>query len=101
MTPTEYLEIEKGLKQIIKTAQSIIFEARTEADKCPPPKNRRSAKASDIMEGVIIWHEREKQYGDDFWNIVAEPLHYGDPFKAYVADDGCRYGIEGAYVEEI
>ncbi len=101
MTPTEYLKIEKELRQIIETTRILINEARFEADKCPPPKNRRPAKASDITEGAIIWHERQKEYGGDYWNVVSTPLHYGDPFKAYVADDGCRYGIEGAYIEEL
>lgn len=100
MTPVEYLTIAKAQGEIIKAAAQRVRDARECAEKCPPPTNRRPAKASDIVEGAIIWHERAKEYGGDYWLIVAEPRHYGDAFKAYVADDGCRYGLNGAYVEE-
>lgn len=98
MTPTEYLKIEKAQREIIEAAELRISEAREQANKCPPPKNRRPAKASDIVEGAIIWHERAKEHGGDYWHIVAEPMHYGDAWKAYCADDGCRYGLNGSYV---
>jgi hypothetical protein len=97
--PKEYLEIEKQQRKIIEAAEARIFEARQQADKCPPPKNRRPAKADDIVEGAIIWHERPKEHGGDYWHVVAAPMHYGDAWKAYCADDGCRYGLNGAYVE--
>lgn len=99
MTPTEYLKIEKAQRDIIEAAELRISEAREQADECPPPKNRRSAKASDIVEGAIIWHERAEEHGGDYWNVVDEPMHCGDDWKAYRADDGCFYGLKGAYVE--
>jgi hypothetical protein len=99
MTPKEYIRIEAEQQAIIKAAKQKIEEAREEADKTKPPKNRRPAINNDIKEGAIIWHEREKQYGGDYWHIVDYRLHEGDPYKAYVADDGCRYGLAGAYVE--
>lgn len=99
MTPKQYLELERVQQLVIAHAESLINEARKQADKCPPPKKRRPAVARDIVEGAIIWHERKKADGGDYWNIVAEPMHYGDAFKAYCADDGCRYGLQGAYVE--
>ena len=100
MTPAEYLKIEEAQREVIEAAERRIAEAREQADKCPPPNKRRPAKASDIVEGAIIWHERSAEHGGDYWNIVADPRHYGDEFKAYVGDDGCRYGLLGAYVEE-
>lgn len=99
MTPTEYLEIEKEQGEIIKEAERRILEARKQADTCPPPEIRRPAKAEDIVRGAVIWHTRAEEHGGDFWNVVDGPLHYGDAFKAYCADDGCRYGLDGAYVE--
>lgn len=99
MTPAEFLVIDKEQRAIIAAAEERIAEAREKAEKCRPPKNRRPAEAQDIVEGAVIWHTRERKHGGDFWNIVESPEHYGDPFKAYTADDGCRYGIEGAYVE--
>lgn len=97
MTPQEYLKIERRQHRIIAAAQQRIEDARRKANLCPIPKNLRPAEADDITPSAIIWHEGEA--GGHFWNIVDEPLHRGDPFKAYVADDGCRYGLHGAYVE--
>lgn len=92
----KYLEINNFQSAVIEQARQIIRNAHEMADKCPPPKKHRPAVASDIVEGAIIWNE----YGDEghYWNIVSKPLHYGDPFKAYMADDGCRYGLDGAYI---
>ncbi len=97
MTPQEFLKIEEDQSATIEKAKHKIYKARELADKCPFPSNSRPAKADDIKQGAIIWHKD----GDNgpFWNIVSEPLHYGDDFKAYVADDGCRYGLVGAFVD--
>jgi hypothetical protein len=97
MTPEEYLKIETEQRQVIHAAEEIIASARKQADRAKPPKEQlRRATASDIKPGLIVWHEG----GDDgwFWHVVDEPRHYGDDFKAYVADDGCRYGLRGAWV---
>lgn len=90
MTPKEYLEIEA-----VQVAR--IRVARAEANKSVFPENVRVANSSDIIEGAIIWHRN----GDDgpFWNIVSEVLHPSDTYKAYCADDGCRYGLMDAFVE--
>jgi hypothetical protein len=97
MTPEEYITIEAEQGRIIDAAEQIIAKARHDADKAKPPKkNLRKAHADDIKPGKIVWHDN----GDEgwFWNIVCEPCHYGDDFKAYVADDGSRYGLLGAWV---
>ncbi len=101
MTPTEYLKIEAAERLIIQRAEAVIADARKRANKCKPPKNRRPAKASDIKVGAVIWHEREKRHGGDFWHVVDEVRHPEDSFKAYVANDGCRYGLAWAYVEVV
>lgn len=101
MTPKEYIEIEKAQREIIEGAKRRIAQARAQADKCPVPVNLRPAKASDITEGAIIWYP-EWAKADSGWAVVAEPLHSfggGDPWKAYRADDGCRYGLRDAFVE--
>ncbi len=99
-----FLKIRDHEQVIINLARERIDEAHKSADRCPPPINRRAAIAKDIVEDAVIWHEREssiwegKEMGGDFWTIVGTPDHYGDPFKAYTADDGCRYGLDGAYI---
>lgn len=102
MTPVEYQKIEKGQRKIIEAAERRISDARKQADKCPLPKKLRPAKASDIKEGTIIWYPEwaSRKDGTPGWALVQEPMHYGDDFKAYCADDGCRYGLKDACVEE-
>lgn len=99
MTPAEYLEIKGRELAVIEAAEKRIDAARKQADKCPPPKHHRPAEPSDIREGAVIWHARPKRDGGDYWNVVAQVRDPRDSWKAYVSDDGCRYGIAGAYVE--
>lgn len=101
MTPQEYIETEQRLQSKINDLEHQIADARELADKCPLPSNRRPAEPDDIKSGAVIWYEEWASRGDGTagWCIVDEPRHYGDPFKAFIADDGCRYGLEGASVE--
>jgi hypothetical protein len=48
------------------------------------------AVASDLIEGNVIFG-----YGDDglYCHTIEEVNYPNDDFKAYVADDGCRYGL--------
>jgi hypothetical protein len=96
MTPKQFQQIEREQSAIIAAAHRSVGVARESVDKLPPIAQLRKAEARDITEGAIIWHDN----GDDgwFWNIVSEPRHHGDAYKAYVADDGCRYGLNGAWV---
>jgi hypothetical protein len=99
MTPIEYLRIETEQRAIIQAAQAVIDAARRKADRAKPPKTQlRPARAADIRAGLIVWHDRPADCGGWYWHVVEEPLHYGDEFKAYCADDGCRYGLDGAWV---
>ena len=61
------------------------------------PEKLRQAVARDIVEGAIIWYPE----GDDgpFWVMVEEVMYPSDNWKAFVAEDGCRYGLHGAFVE--
>ena len=97
MTPHEYVEIEKRVSAAILELREELAAAYRQAKECPLPVTLRPANADDIVAGAVIWYPR----GDEghFWKIVSEPRFYGDAFKAYVADDGSRYGLDGAYVE--
>ncbi len=98
ISPEIYLEIRSNYEGVIKQLQTAIKDAREMAEKCPIPKdvNLRAAHASDIVEGEILWYYD----GDDgeFWQVVSEVHHPNDPYKAYTAEDGCRYGLDGAYI---
>lgn len=96
MTPHQFHKIEREQNAIISAAHRTIANARDAVDPKPPKSQLRRAEASDIREGLIVWHDN----GDEgwFWHTVCELRHHGDDFKAYVADDGCRYGLNGAWV---
>lgn len=57
----------------------------------------RAAAPRDIFVGNIILYAHDDA-GDRFWAEVCEVLRPNDQWKAYVADDGCRYGLDGAHV---
>jgi len=81
-----------------EAAQKEIAKLFRKAAKQKMPTNIRPATARDCARvGNVIWHP---DFDKDAprWNIVDEPLHYGDDFKAYVSD-GCRYGLHNAFVE--
>jgi len=107
MTPREYVQIEKQERRVIAACERRIAAAYRSAKGAPLPDRTRLAKASDIRVGAVIWYpERVFVAGaytsvrSVFWNVVREVLSPGDRFKAYVADDGCRYGLDGAEVEK-
>jgi hypothetical protein len=99
MNPKEYLQIERDQNRVIDNAKAMIYHAAIEAHRCAPPLYHRPAVSADIVEGTIIWHTREAKHGGDYWNVVFDVLNPISECKAYVADDGCRYGLSGAYVE--
>jgi hypothetical protein len=74
--------------------------AETDAYAAPLPKHLRPAEARDIVEGAILWYPEwmgsEESRG---WAMVGEVMYPSDPWKAYCAHDGCRYGLDGAFVE--
>lgn len=88
-----WLDAEERVKAATEEADRLRNLARAIVP--PPRKKVREAVASDIREGAIIWYLDNESY----WQMVFQVLHPSDPFKAYCAEDGCRYGLEGAYVE--
>ena len=63
------------------------------------PKEVRPCLSDDIKVGAIIWYK----HGDDgpFWMMVEEVLAPNDLYKGYEAEDGCRYGLDDAWVEVV
>ncbi len=104
-------ELKKWLIVKKKTLEAIKKEnkALEHALRAPLPKNLRPATADDIKVDAIIWYPARSEDNIDlenddddwcpYWTMVDEPLYYGDLFKAFHAMDGCRYGLNGAFVE--
>ena len=80
---------------IIDAARKRIARAKYLADKSPKPDNLRPATAEDIVIDAIIWFEG---YNGWMWRVVEGLGYHGDRFKAYDSD-GCRYGLDGAFME--
>ena len=56
----------------------------------------RSAEPKDLTTGNIVFLIGD---GDELFKIkVANVFRSNDLFKAFVAEDGCRYGLHNLYV---
>lgn len=67
------------------------------AEVVPLPANLRPATAADLAKiDQVVWYP---DWDERKWCVVLEPDHYGDQWKAFTAHDGCRYGLDGAFVE--
>lgn len=96
MTPQRYQEIRREQELIIEAAHKKIAEARNEAESCPMPENLRPATAADVVLGAVIW--KPEWDGVRKWSIVEGIYDPNDDWKAW-DDDGCRYGLHAAFVE--
>ena len=56
----------------------------------------RKATPKDIVDNAVIYYPHKPE---PYWQIIDQVLYPADVFKAYVARDGCRYGLDGAYVK--
>ena len=97
MTPEQYAVIRAYIKSTIAAAYDKIRELRAAVDGTLPD-SLRPATANDIRPGAIIWYK--EGYDGPFWAIVEEVLRPDDPFKAYTAEDGSRYGLDDAWVTQ-
>ena len=58
----------------------------------------RRAKPDDIQIGTTIYYPDGDKKNPFIKCVVKDLLIRGDPYKAYEAEDGCRYGLKDAYV---
>lgn len=97
MTPKAYLRLKKRQERIIQLAEREIEQAMGQVV-IPPVHRLRNAEPADIVKGRIIFYLRDSE--PDYWQVVSEVRNPDDDFKAYMAEDGCRYGLANAYVEK-
>jgi hypothetical protein len=89
-----------GAIEAIKDATENLKRAEEAAESAELPKSLRPAEARDIVVGEIVWYPRWKvDGGDRCWSLVEEVLRPSDEWKAYCSHDGCRYGLDGAFIE--
>lgn len=58
----------------------------------------RQANSNDFVLGKMVYIEGDN--GDLHKKKIIEILRPQDPWKAFCADDGCRYGWDGCFIED-
>ena len=59
----------------------------------------RQAEPKDFILGAIVYIEGDD--GDLHKKRVEEVLYPNDRWKAFCADDGCRYGLDGCFIKDV
>ncbi len=90
----KWLQSRKDLYKLALKERDLLDAAKTQEI----PDDLRPATAKDIVEGNIIWYKHD-DYDQPFWNMVEYVERPNDNWKAYTAHDGCRYGLDDAFVE--
>lgn len=87
-------------------AYEVYAKAKDNAAKAKLPKKLRPAEPKDISVGNILWYpdhgqeEEEEWDALPYWIIIDEVYRPDDQWKAYCGTDGCRHGLDGAFVED-
>jgi hypothetical protein len=95
----QWLRLRK-LREKIDNFELVLLENAEKHIKLPPPEKLRPAEPKDVVVGVVLYYP--EIFDDDalrVWNFVEEVHKPDDPYTGYTAHDGCRYGIEGAFIE--
>lgn len=103
MKPKDYLKLKSEVESAISLLEGQLADARELADKAVPENDLRPLRSEDVVVGQIVWgrHERgEHEPAEYYWHVIDQVRDPDDGWKAYVADDGCRYGLEGHWVEK-
>ncbi len=80
-----------------------LVELELQAQRIPYPEKTRPATRADIVVGAIVWYrshvDADEEYPCAGWHEVCDVLFPDSDWKAYVAEDGCRYGLHDAEIE--
>lgn len=98
VTPEDYLLIEMRLDATRLFLDELEKESFDRALASPPPVHLRPATPADVVVNAVLWYPRHDFGTLQTWRIVREVRDPQDAWKAYIADDGCRYGLDGAFV---
>ena len=95
----DYIVARQKATDLRVLARSVENAASEKAIQSPLPKKLRPAVANDIVVGAVIWYPSWEKDDGRCWNIVDQVLRPNDDFMAYCAHEGCRYGLDGAFIE--
>ncbi|WSH76894.1 hypothetical protein U8Q02_41075 (plasmid) [Rhizobium leguminosarum] len=85
----------RRLREVAERASDAESDALQAAWDVPLPANLRPAVPGDIIPGAIIWYPSSPGC---LWAEVESVMDPTDDFKGYLSS-GCRYGLQGAFVE--
>lgn len=97
-----WLDARRAVADALSRADSAL-DAAGRVD-MPPMHRLRHAEPRDIVQGNILWypeHRRDCDNAPGCWHYIEEVDYPNSAYKAYSAEDGCRYGLDGAYVEVV
>lgn len=97
----QYIAARDEASSLRNRAMNLESSVEKAAEAAPLPDSLRPATKEDIVVGAVIWYPRwhKEDPSGRCWNIVDQVLFPSDAFKAYCAHEGCRYGLDGAFVE--
>jgi hypothetical protein len=99
ITPKQFVEYRAVFENGIRLNEECIERFRELAVNCPLPEKLRPMIATDVVVGQVVWYQREDvDEGFPLWQIVEEIRDPRDKWKAFISN-GCRYGLDGAFVE--
>ena len=94
ITPKHYKTMKDLTGDKIDELLCALEAVKEEAENCPEPAVLTPATHANIIEGNVIWYVTDDEL-QTYWVIVEDVLNNGE----FCADDGCRYSLDGAYIE--
>lgn len=99
MNSEEWLYLYKSQLKMLNEVYGFINFLENNINKIEPLNDLVEAKAEDICERNLIYLlDSENEIFAVLY--ILEVCNPTDRFKGFVAHDGCRYGLDGAYVEK-
>lgn len=96
MTPEQWKSKHDEMVGRHRRESSEVSKSR-ESVEYPATDALRPATARDVQEGAVFYYPT---CDPPWWCIIDEVRYPDDDFKAFVADDGCRHGLNGAFVRK-
>ncbi len=99
----DFLELERSLKyheELLEPMRKAVVAARRKAEQLPIPANARPATPADIKVGQVVWYSDFDEGAQTTWVRVDVVICPNSQQKAFVAEDGCRYGLDGALIAD-
>jgi len=95
MHVTDYITKQKEIQGEISILKDTIGHLYDMIE-IPDIDKLRPATAEDVVVGAVFYYPLKSM---PYFQIIESVRYPDDDWKAYVAEDGCRYGLHGAYCD--